>query len=41
VPATLRPLLARFTRQSVPELHVLAYDEVPDDRRIRMVGAIA
>jgi len=41
VPATLRPMLARFTRQSVPELHVLAYDEVPDDRRIRMVGAIA
>lgn len=41
VPAALRPLLARFTRQSVPDLHVLAYDEVPDDRRIRMVGAIA
>jgi flagellar biosynthesis protein FlhA len=41
VPSSLRPLLARFTRQSVPDLHVLAYDEVPDDRRIRMVGAIA
>nr|WP_281172766.1 flagellar biosynthesis protein FlhA [Nevskia soli] len=41
VPGSLRPLLARFTRQSVPDLHVLAYDEVPDDRRIRMVGAIA
>jgi flagellar biosynthesis protein FlhA len=41
VPATLRPLLARFTRQAVPDLHVLAYDEVPEDRRIRMVGAIA
>ena len=41
VPSTLRPLLARFTRQSVPELHVLAYDEIPEDRRVRMVGAIA
>jgi flagellar biosynthesis protein FlhA len=41
VPATLRPLLARFTRQTAPDLHVLAYDEVPEDRRIRMVGAIA
>ncbi|MDR3417533.1 MAG: flagellar biosynthesis protein FlhA [Nevskia sp.] len=41
VPASLRPLLARFTRQAAPDLHVLAYDEVPEDRRIRMVGAIA
>jgi flagellar biosynthesis protein FlhA len=41
VPATLRPLLARFTRQAAPDLHVLAYDEVPEDRRVRMVGAIA
>ncbi len=41
VPGTLRPLLARFTRQSAPDLHVLAYDEVPEDRRVRMVGAIA
>ena len=37
----LVPMLARFTRQAVPDLHVLAYDEVPDDRQIRMVGAIA
>jgi flagellar biosynthesis protein FlhA len=41
VPSALRPLLARFTRQAAPDLHVLAYDEVPEDRRIRMVGAIA
>ncbi len=41
VPSGLRPLLARFTRQAAPDLHVLAYDEVPEDRRIRMVGAIA
>ncbi len=41
VPGVLRPMLARFTRQVVPDLHVLAYDEVPEDRPIRMVGAIA
>ena len=41
VPSGLRPMLARFTRQAAPDLHVLAYDEVPEDRRIRMVGAIA
>ena len=37
----LRPLLARFTRQTIPGLHVLSYDEVPDNKRIRMVGAVA
>ncbi|MEQ1439317.1 flagellar biosynthesis protein FlhA [Fontimonas sp. SYSU GA230001] len=41
VPPALRPLLARFTRQTIPGLHVLAYDEVPDSKRLRMVGAIS
>jgi len=41
VPAPLRPLLARFTRQSLPDLHVLAYNEVPESRRIRLVGAVS
>src|SRR3546814_333712 len=41
VPNGLRPLLARFTRQTVPGLHVLSFDEVPDNKQIRMVGAIA
>lgn len=40
VPAPLRPLLARFTRQTVPDLHVLAYTEVPESKRVRLVGAI-
>ena len=40
VPGTLRPLLARFTRQTIPGLHVLAYDEVPDSKRIRMVASV-
>ena len=33
----LRPWLARLVRQSAPRLAVLSYDEIPDDRRVRMV----
>ena len=40
VPAPLRPLLAKFTRQTIPGLHVLAYNEVPESKRIRLVGAV-
>jgi flagellar biosynthesis protein FlhA len=40
VPAPLRPLLARFTRQTIPDLHVLAYNEVPESKRVRLVGAV-
>ena len=32
----LRPWLARLVRQGAPQLAVLAYDEIPDDRRVRM-----
>jgi flagellar biosynthesis protein FlhA len=40
VPSPLRPLLAKFTRQSLPDLHVLAYNEVPDSKQIRLIGAV-
>src|SRR5215469_9508954 len=36
----LRPWLARFTRHVAQNLHVLAYNEVPDNRRVRLVQAI-
>ncbi len=36
----LRSLLARFTRASVPGLHVLAWNEIPDNRRVRLVAAV-
>jgi flagellar biosynthesis protein FlhA len=36
----LRPLLARLTRHAVRGLHVLAYSEIPEDRRIRLVTTI-
>ena len=40
VPGPLRPLLSKFTRQTIPGLHVLAYSEVPESKKLRMVGAV-
>ena len=36
----LRAALARFTRAAVPGLRVLAWNEIPDNRRVRMVAAV-
>ncbi|MGH8231623.1 MAG: FHIPEP family type III secretion protein, partial [Steroidobacteraceae bacterium] len=36
----LRSSLARFTRTTVPGLHVLAWNEIPDNRRVRLVAAV-
>ena len=36
----LRPWLARLLRHGVPSLSVLAYNEVPENRRIRVVSAV-
>jgi len=36
----LRSWLARFTRHVAQNLHVLAYNEVPDNRRVRLVQAL-
>jgi flagellar biosynthesis protein FlhA len=40
VPPQLRPTLARFIRTSVPNLHVLAWNEIPDNRKVRLVSAV-
>lgn len=40
VSATVRPLLARFVRYSIPGLSVLGYNEIPDDRQIKIVATI-
>jgi flagellar biosynthesis protein FlhA len=40
VAPALRAALARFTRASVPGLHVLAWNEIPDSRRIRLAAAV-
>ncbi len=40
VAPALRPWLARFMRPVASGLHVLAYNEVPDNRRVRLVAAL-
>jgi flagellar biosynthesis protein FlhA len=40
VPPQLRSTLARFVRSSVPGLHVLAWNEIPDNRKVRLVSAV-
>jgi flagellar biosynthesis protein FlhA len=40
VSPALRPWLARFLRFAVPGLKVLAYNEVPDNRRVKLVAAV-
>jgi len=32
--------LARMVRHSIPGLHVLSYNEVPDDKQIKVVATI-
>tara|TARA_S200000501_G_scaffold372549_2_gene417781 strand:+ start:925 stop:3018 length:2094 start_codon:yes stop_codon:yes gene_type:complete len=34
VPAVLRPILAKFVRFSTHALHVLSYNEIPDDKQV-------
>ncbi|HKE93590.1 MAG TPA: FHIPEP family type III secretion protein, partial [Povalibacter sp.] len=40
VPPQLRQTLARFVRSVVPNMHVLAWNEVPDNRKVRLVTAV-
>jgi flagellar biosynthesis protein FlhA len=36
----IRPWIARLMRHSTPSLSVLAYNEIPESRRIRVIGAV-
>jgi flagellar biosynthesis protein FlhA len=40
VAASIRPWMARFARQSVPGTRVLSYNEIPDNRQIKVVNTI-
>jgi len=40
VSSFVRPWLARFVRHSISGLHVLAYNEIPEDRQIRVVSTV-
>jgi flagellar biosynthesis protein FlhA len=40
VPPQLRQTLARFVRSIVPGMHVLAWNEIPENRKVRLVTAV-
>ena len=40
VPAPLRTLLARFVRHTIPGLRVLSFNEVPDDKQIKVIATV-
>ncbi len=40
VSPSLRPLLSRLLRSSLPSLHVVSYDEVPDNRQIMVTAHV-
>lgn len=40
VSAPIRPLVARFVRHSISGINVLSYNEVPDDKQIKIIATI-
>jgi flagellar biosynthesis protein FlhA len=40
VASVLRPWLARLIRHSIPNLHVLSYNEIPDNKQIKVVATV-
>jgi flagellar biosynthesis protein FlhA len=36
----VRPLLARYARLFAPGLHVLSYNEIPENREVSIVGTV-
>ncbi len=40
VAQTIRPMLAKFARHVAPALRVLAYNELPDDRQVKIVAVV-
>ena len=40
VSSYIRPWLARFVRHSISGLHVLAYNEIPEDRQIKVISSV-
>ncbi|MDH5256682.1 MAG: flagellar biosynthesis protein FlhA [Gammaproteobacteria bacterium] len=40
VSPVIRTMLAQFTRRSIPNLHVLSFNEIPDNRQIKVVSTV-
>ncbi len=41
VSAQIRQMLMRFVKHTIPNMHVLAYNEVPDNMQIKIVATVA
>ena len=40
VAAPIRPLMARFVRFGLQNVHVLSYQEIPEDRQVTIVATL-
>jgi flagellar biosynthesis protein FlhA len=40
VPDVIRVMLARFVRHGIPNLHVLAFSEVPEDKKLKVIATV-
>jgi flagellar biosynthesis protein FlhA len=40
VPDTIRVILARFVRHGIPNLHVLGFGEIPEDRKLKVIATV-
>ncbi|HPF59095.1 MAG TPA: flagellar biosynthesis protein FlhA [Candidatus Competibacteraceae bacterium] len=40
VPDAIRLMLARFTRHGIPHLHVLAFSEIPEDKKLKVIATV-
>ncbi|MBN4079197.1 flagellar biosynthesis protein FlhA [Beggiatoa alba] len=40
VSQTVRTLMARFVRHSIPTLHVLAFNEIPDNKQVKIMATV-
>jgi len=40
VSSIIRPMLAQFTKRTIPNLHVLSFNEIPDNKQIKVVSTV-
>jgi flagellar biosynthesis protein FlhA len=40
VAASIRPWMARFAKHTAPGMHILSYNEIPDNRQIKVISTI-
>lgn len=36
----IRPMLSQFTKRTIPNLHVLSFNEIPDNKQIKVVSTV-